>query len=206
MRKFVALSIILIGFFGMYSCTWNQKKVEVVEELQISPEREFFYEFCDADPSVWLEYQLPISDKEPDMIYSFDYKTRRTFKGLLESFTTTTRRDTEDPNLINLEKSVYHFLNKELLCLEGVKYELNTEEVFVVKERTLAFEKEVKGHDLENFWNSGNYEIWVDRVIRGIENGSAIVIPSQEEDDEYNSTFNSRILTALQKSEGVVQV
>lgn len=206
MKKILVLSIVLIGFFS--SCTWNQnkEKKEVTAEVQISPEREFFYEFCDTDPVAWVEYELPISKKEPNMIYSFDYKTRRTSQGLLESFTTTTRRDTDDLALINLEKTIYHFLDKKLLCLENVAYELNKEDIFVVRTRTMAFEKEVKGNDLENFWNSGNYEIWVDRVIKGIENGSASTIPTQGEDDDYNSTFNPRIITALQKSEGIVQI
>jgi len=204
MRKFLALSIILIGFFS--SCTWNQNKQKVEAETVVSPEREFFYEFCDTDPSVWLEYNLVLPDKEPEVIYSFDYKTRRTPEGLLESFTVTTRCDTDDPVLINLEKSTYHFLNRKLLCLEDVKYDLDKEDIFFVEEQILAFEKDVKGEELENFWNSGNYEIWVDRVIYGIKNGSATVIPPQEEDDEYNDTFNPRILIALQRSEGIVQI
>lgn len=205
MKKFGALLIVLVGFFG-FSCTWNQNKAKIAEEVEISPDREFFYEFCDTDPSVWLEYNLILPNKEPNVIFNFDYKTRRTSKGLMESFTTVTRKDTDDPMLANLQKTTYHFLNQQLLCLEDKIYDVNNEDIFYVKKRFMLFEKEADEAGLERFWNSGNYEILIDQVIKGIQNGDATVVSPQEEDDDYNSTFNSRILAALQRSEGMVQI
>lgn len=203
MRKFVALSIILIGFFGMYSCTWNQSKQNKEKEVTaaLSPDAEFLYEFCDNDPVVWLEYNLVLSNQDPEIIYSFDYKTRRTYNGLLESFSTIARKDVEDPALCNLKKYNHYYLNQKLFAIERCSYDVDNEGIFKLRERNFFFREDIdKKEFAEEFFTPLTYDIWVGKVLEGIENGSVSNLSSLEgEDDEYNDAFNATILNALQK-------